>query len=41
MIIPPRLSSILDRDWLLVIGGQRVPARSRRVFADELSLIHI
>ena len=35
MIIPPRLSSILDRDWLLVIGGQRVPARSRRVFADE------
>ena len=35
MIVPPRLSSILDRDWLLVIGGQRVPARSRRVFADE------
>jgi len=29
------LSSILDRDWLLVIGGQRVPAESRRVFADE------
>jgi len=35
MIVPPRLSSILDRDWLLVIGGQRVPARSGRVFADE------
>jgi acyl-CoA reductase-like NAD-dependent aldehyde dehydrogenase len=33
--VPPRLSSILDRDWLLVIGGQRVPARSRRVFTDE------
>jgi acyl-CoA reductase-like NAD-dependent aldehyde dehydrogenase len=35
MTVPPRLSSILDRDWLLVIGGQRVPARSGRVFADE------
>ncbi len=35
MTVPPMLSSILDRDWLLVIGGQRVPAESRRVFADE------
>src|SRR5215471_1553679 len=35
MTVPPSLSSILDRDWLLLIGGQRVPARSRRVFADE------
>ena len=35
MTVPPTLSSILDRDWLLVIGGQRVPAESRRVFADE------
>jgi 2-formylbenzoate dehydrogenase len=35
MIVPPRLSSILDREWLLVIGGRGVPARSGRVFADE------
>ena len=35
MTVPPSVSSILDRDWLLLIGGQRVPARSRRVFADE------
>src|SRR5262245_52465908 len=35
MTVPPRLSSILDRDWLLVVGGQLVPARSRQVFADE------
>jgi 2-formylbenzoate dehydrogenase len=35
MIVPPRLSSILDREWLLVIGGRGVPARSGRVFTDE------
>jgi 2-formylbenzoate dehydrogenase len=35
MPVPPGLSSILDREWLLLVGGQRVPARSRRVFADE------
>src|SRR5215831_2616456 len=35
MTVPARLSSILDRDWLLTVGGQLVPARSRQVFADE------
>jgi 2-formylbenzoate dehydrogenase len=35
MTVPPKLSPYLDRDWLLVIGGQRVPARSGQVFEDE------
>ena len=35
MTVPPQLPPILDREWLLVIGGRRAPAQSGRAFADE------
>jgi acyl-CoA reductase-like NAD-dependent aldehyde dehydrogenase len=35
MTVSAQLPPNLDREWLLVVGGRRAPARSGRVFADE------